>query len=197
VWSQRREWCHLPWLGTVARSTWSDGVPQCHLIQRQSGFKTCDTVFRLSQAVREHLSLSARRGGTQRELLLRGCLLLEGCGRWKQRFHNSSLRGTPHAPVDARGQVNSVSAGAAPQGEAVIIQRWNWKSCKFISWLRLDGYFWITGLLLSKWGAGRVSGVFLLEPNSVSLDGINISRIMDGYMAFCWDICTQFVGLFR
>lgn len=63
--------------------------------------------------------------------------------------------------------MNSVSVGAAPRGEAVIFQRWNWKSCKSISWLRLDGHFWITGLLLSKCGAGRQSQwSSLLEPIS-------------------------------
>lgn len=59
MWSQPFEWCKLPWFAIV-RSIWSDGVPLCPLIQTQSGFKTCDTVFTLSQAAREHLSLSAR-----------------------------------------------------------------------------------------------------------------------------------------
>lgn len=58
-------------------------------------------------------------------------------------------------PIKAKGQMISVSVGAAPQGKAVIFQRWNRKSCKSISWLRLDGHFWITGLLLSKCGAGK------------------------------------------
>lgn len=71
------------------RSLWWGGVPACHLIQRQSGFKTCDTVFTLSQAAREHLFLGARWVGTQQEPLLRGCLALEGCRREKKRFHYS------------------------------------------------------------------------------------------------------------
>lgn len=37
-------------------------IPARHLIQRQSGFKTCDT---LCQAAWEHLFLGARQGGTQ------------------------------------------------------------------------------------------------------------------------------------
>lgn len=28
-------------------------------------------------------------------------------------------------PINAKGQMNSVLVGAAPQGEAVIFQRWN------------------------------------------------------------------------
>lgn len=91
--------------------------------------------------------------------------------------------------------MNSVSVGAGPQGEAVIFQRLNWKSCKSVFWLRLDGDFWITGLLLSKCGAGRQSS--LLELNPELLDGINVSITMDGFMSVCWDIHLLFLGLLR
>lgn len=54
--------------------------------------------------------------------------------------------------------MNSVSVGAGPPGEAVIFLSWKWKSCKSIY-----GHFWITGLLISKCGAGRQSSFHQLN----------------------------------
>lgn len=102
--------------------------------------------------------LSARWEGRGPEQLLRGCLSLEGCRRWKKRFHYSSLKSTLHVPINAKGQMNSVSVERTPRKEAVIFLRLNWKSSKSLAWLESDGHFWFTGLLLSKCAAG-VTGV--------------------------------------
>lgn len=117
MWSQQCEWCQLSWFAIV-RSIWSDGVPLCHLIQRQSGFKTCDTVFTLSQAAREHLSLSAR--WVSRDSARAAARRLPLTGRMRtleEKIPTQLIKERSTRACKMREDKWIQSLGAAPQGE--------------------------------------------------------------------------------